>query len=64
MIQNIDYILCTADAYDSVRLGKLLGSPDYRLTGGIFNAYILWIENGLRETPEELSLKLSAILEK
>ncbi|MBQ6293045.1 MAG: TetR/AcrR family transcriptional regulator [Lachnospiraceae bacterium] len=34
------------------------------ITGGIFNAYTLWIENGLRETPEELAFQLSEILEK
>lgn len=44
------------DVYDEYKM--------HFITGGIFNAYTLWIENGLRETPEELSLKLSAILEK
>ena len=44
------------DVYDEYKM--------HFITGGIFNAYVLWIENGLRETPEELSLKLSEILEK
>ena len=34
------------------------------ITGGIFNACMLWVENGLRETPEELASRLSEILEK
>ncbi|MBQ2191418.1 MAG: TetR family transcriptional regulator C-terminal domain-containing protein, partial [Clostridia bacterium] len=34
------------------------------ITGGIFNAYMLWVENGLKETPEELASRLSEILEK
>ena len=34
------------------------------ITGGIFDVYRFWIETGLRETPEELALKLSEILEK
>lgn len=44
------------DVYDEYKM--------HFITGGIFNAYTLWIENGLRETPEELALKLSEILEK
>lgn len=34
------------------------------ITGGIFDVYRLWLENGCRETPEEMALRLSAILEK
>lgn len=44
------------DVYDEYKM--------HFITGGIFNVYTLWIENGLRETPEELALKLSEILEK
>ena len=34
------------------------------ITGGLFNACMLWVENGLRETPEDLAARLSEILEK
>ena len=44
------------DVYDEYKM--------HFITGGIFNAYTLWVENGFRETPEELAAKLSEILEK
>ena len=44
------------DVYDEYKM--------HFITGGIFNAYTLWVENGFRETPEELAAKLSEILQK
>ena len=44
------------DIYDEYKM--------HFITGGIFNAYMLWVENGLKETPEELASRLSEILEK
>ena len=44
------------DVYDEYKM--------HFITGGIFGAYRLWIENGLRETPEDLAARLSEILEK
>ena len=34
------------------------------ISGGIFDVYRLWLENGCKESPEEMAERLSAILER
>lgn len=68
VLRRNDLLWIVRDDIDRVFFETYKGIYDeykmHFITGGIFNAYTLWVENGFRETPEELAAKLSEILEK
>ncbi len=59
-------IYLVKDQFDRVFLSVYQGEYDayksYFIAGGIYNVFLLWLINGCRETPEELSERMENML--
>ena len=68
VLRRNDLLWIVRDDIDRVFFETYKGIYDeykmHFITGGIFNAYRLWVDNGFRETPDELAACLSEILER